>query len=103
MQQRKRLTTKQLLEIIQYFACDIEASKTTKLTMLNRNTINKYYKLFRYEIYLHSSREYYLSNTTCEIDESYFGPKRFHKDGKFQGIKKIIVFGIIERNANVFT
>ena len=88
MQQRKRLSTKQLLEIIQYFACDIEASKTAKLTMLNRNTINKYYKLFRNEIYSHSPREYYLGNTTCEIDESYFGSKRFHKDGKLQGLKK---------------
>ena len=81
MQQRKRLSTKQLLEIIQYFACDIEDSKTAKLIMLIRNTINKYYKLFRNEIYSHSPRKYFLSNFTCEIDESYFGAKRFHKDG----------------------
>ena len=46
MQQRKRLSTKQLLEIIQYFAVDIEATKTAKLTALNRNTVNKYYQLF---------------------------------------------------------
>ena len=103
MQQRKRLSTKQLLEIIQYFAVDIEATKTAKLTALNRNTVNKYYQLFRKEIYSHSPRNFYLINTTCEIDESYFGPKRFHKDGIFQGLKKIIVFGIIERNGNVFT
>ena len=81
MQQRKRLLAKQLLEIIQYFACNIEASKTAKLTMLNRNTINKYYKLFRNELYSHSPRKYYLSNFICEIDESYFRAKRFHKDG----------------------
>ena len=70
------------------FSCDIEASKTAKLTMLNRNTINKYYKLLCNELYSHSPRKYYLSNTTCEIDESYFGAKRFHKDGKLQGLKK---------------
>lgn len=104
MQQRQRLSSEIMHSLLRCFASDIEASKASKITLLNRNTVNKYYKLFRQEIYSNYERNFYLKGTTCEIDESYFGPRRFRgSNGKLTGTKKIIVFGIIERNGRVFT
>ena len=103
MKQRKRLRAEQFKELLRCFAADIEATKTAQICFLNKNTVNKYYKMFRQEIYKYSFK-YYLKNTTCEIDESYFGPRRFRNcDGKLEGKKKIIVFGIIERGGCAYT
>ena len=86
------------------FCIDIEASKTALLLKLNRNTINRYYGLFRQAIFDHQTREFNRLIGVVEIDESYFGPRRPRgvptKRGR--GTHKQPVFGIFERGGRVY-
>ena len=90
------------------FCIDIEASKTSELLKINRNTINRFYLIFRKAIYY--DRMNHLSNFTggtVEFDESYFGGKRkrgFHgKLKRGRGTQKKPVFGIYKRSGEVYT
>jgi transposase len=90
------------------FCVDIDATKIAKLLGINRNTINRFYLIFRKAIYYDRSKHISkLTNSTIEFDESYFGGKRkrgFH--GKLKrgiGTIKKPVFGIFKRNGEVYT
>ena len=102
-----KLTPYTLKKIIRHFCVDIDASKTAILLSLNRNTINKYYTLFRQLIYAQRQRELRALSGAVEVDESYFGPRRprgndvVSKRGR--GTHKQPVFGILERNGKVYT
>jgi transposase len=81
---------------------DIDAQKTATILDLNRNTINKYFKLFREAIMIHQLMRFKkITSGTAEIDEGYFGAKRkrgFHgKLKRGRGTTKQPVFGIIKR------
>ncbi|MGI6781517.1 MAG: IS1595 family transposase [Acholeplasmataceae bacterium] len=100
--QRHRLKHSELDKILRCFSEDLTATQASKLLIINRNTINKYYNLFRKLIYTHYKRNFYFKNTVVEIDESYYGSKRVRlKNGKLS--KKLIVLGIIERGGNAYT
>jgi transposase len=109
-----------LKKIIHCFCLDIDATKTAELVDLNRNTVNKYFMLFRESIELNQlnllqsqsqlqpnsedNSEAQLSTKltgTVELDESYFGRSRargFHgKLKRGRGTNKIPIFGIIQR------
>ena len=99
---RSRISEKKFREIVKLFAIDLEATKIAKLTHLNRNTINRYLKLFRERIAEDSEQQRPLSGEV-EVDESYFGPRRVRgKRGRGAG-GKTIVFGIFKRNGKVYT
>jgi hypothetical protein len=90
------------------FCVDIDATKTAKLLGINRNTINRFYLIFRKAIYYDRSKHISkLTNSTIEFDESYFGGKRkrgFHgKLKRGRGTIKKPVFGIFKRNGEVYT
>jgi transposase len=59
-----------------HFCVDVDATKTALLTGLNRNTINRYFRLFREAVYLHQSFKLDKLIGEVELDESYFGGKR---------------------------
>jgi len=107
MIRNSKLSTYQIKKIIQCFCLNIEANKSAVLLKLNRNTINRWYGLFRQAIYLHQSglKEKLLGN--IEVDESYFGARRmrgFHgKLKRGRGTLKQPVFGIFERQGRVYT
>ncbi|MCL0068979.1 IS1595 family transposase, partial [Thermodesulfovibrionales bacterium] len=86
---------------------DIEASKTAILIGLNRNTINRYYQLFRKVIFLNQTNELRKLNSEIELDESYFGSRRIRgnkcKLKRGRGTRKQPVFGIFQRNGRVYT
>lgn len=74
---------------------------------LNRNTINRWYGLFRQVIY---GRQAALKDKLVgrvEVDESYFGAKRQRgRQGKLKrgrGTLKQPVFGVFEREGRVYT
>jgi len=46
------------------------------LTGLNRNTINRWYLIFRKAIYAWQHKEFEKIIGEAEVDESYFGAKR---------------------------
>ena len=106
MKYNSKLSTYQLKKIIRHFCADIEASKTALLIGFNRNTVNRRYGIFRYEIHLYQTGLKELLYGSIEVDESYFSAKRrrgFH--GKLKrggGTLKQPVFGIFERNDRVY-
>ena len=70
------LSEYKLKKILRYFCEDITASKTASLLKINRNTINRYYNLFRQKIVASNMGEGKLFSGEIEVDESYFGAKR---------------------------
>ncbi len=92
-------------KIISCFCLDLTAVQTSKLLGLNRNTINKYFNIFRKVIYQYqvSQKKQFIGKV--EIDESYFGPRRIpgKMSKKGRGTHKQPVFGIFERNGRVYT
>jgi len=93
-------------KLIWCFCVDVEASKVSLIVKLNRNTVNRFYKIFRTLIYYHQQKEFKRVITgEEECDEAYFGAKRLKgvpgKRGR--GTHKQPVFGIYERNGRVYT
>ena len=95
-----------LKKLVWHFVVDIEASKTSLIVPVNRNTVNRYYHLFRTFIYYHQKEEFKrVIKGEAEADEAYFGGKR--KRGvpgkRGRGTDKQPVFGIFERKGRVYT
>jgi len=88
--------------IVKCFANDLSATQTANLTGINRNTINRYYTLFRERIVQIQNRESPLSGE-IELDESYFGARRVRGKRGRGAAGKTIVFGLLKRNDKVYT
>jgi transposase len=100
-----KISSHKIGKILRHFCIDVDATKTAKLTGINRNTVNRYFGLFREAIYWHRCNELRRIVGVVELDESYFGPKRRRgvpgKRGR--GTDKQPVFGIFERGGAVYT
>lgn len=96
-----------LKKIIKHFCVDVSATSAAKLLGLNRNTINRYYLIFREAIYDHQMEKFHLMFGEIELDESYFGARRKRgfkgKLKRGRGTLKQPVFGILQRNGEVYT
>jgi transposase len=105
MLSRAKISRYKLKKLVQLFSLDIQADKTAILATVNRNTVNRWYMLFRKVIYLHRTTERRKLTGEIEVDESYFGPRRIRgratKRGR--GTHKQPVFGVFERNGAVYT
>ena len=94
---------------MKHFCVDIPASKTATLLEINRNTINRYYGLFREALFWHQNilGEQYVMHEDVEADESYFGARRVRgrhgKRKRGRGTNKQPVFGLLERDGKVYT
>ncbi len=88
-------------EILMYFCEDETATKTSKYTKINRNTINRIFNLLRRRIV-----EYSINNTPSngefEVDESYFGAKRVRGKRGRGAAGKTPVFGLLKRKGKVY-
>ena len=89
-------------KIISYFCEDIDASKTSRLLDINRNTINRYFNLFREAIFKDSLSEEVEMLGEFELDESYFGAKRVRGKRGRGAAGKTPVFGLLKRDGNVY-
>ena len=100
-----KLSRYKIKKIIECFCIDIEASKTAQLLKINRNTINRYFNIFRNALFEHQTQEFQCLIGIIEVDESYFGSRRPRgvptKRGR--GTHKQPVFGIFERGGRVYT
>lgn len=107
MKYNSKLSIYKLKKIIKYFCIDIDATKTALLLGINRNTINRWFAIFRQEIYEYQTNQKRLLYGEIGLDESYFGAKRqrgFHgKLKRGRGTLKQPVFGIFERDGRVYT
>ena len=102
-----KISKYKLKKIIKYFCVDILASKTSELIGINRNTINRYYNIFRKIIYIQQTEDLIKIFGKAEVDESYFGASRIRgnhtKLKRGRGTIKQPVFGILERCGKVYT
>jgi len=99
-----KLSKYKIRKILSCFCVDIPASKTAILLKINRNTINRYYNIFRdiitHEMYQSSSLQNPLDGE-FECDESYFGAKRVRGKRGRGAAGKTPVFGLLKRGGQV--
>jgi transposase len=100
-----KISAYKIKKIMWCFCLDLTATQTSKLLRINRNTINRFYNIFRENIF---NKQICLMKEfvgEIELDESYFGPRRIKgvatKRGR--GTHRQPVFGIYERNGRVYT
>jgi len=99
---RSKISEKKIRQIMELFAHDLDASQITKITSLNRNTINRYLTEIRIRISEYCQLQSPFKGE-IEVDESYFGARRV-KGKRGRGAHgKTIVFGIFKRNGKVYT
>ena len=97
-----KISERKLREIIRYFARDLTASDTSRLSSISIRSINNIYLKLRKRIVQECEQLAPLKGV-IEIDESYFGPHRIRgKRGRGAG-GKTIVFGIFKRGDKVYT
>lgn len=101
-----KLSDFKVKKIIWSFCVDVDATKTSLIVDVNRNTVNRFYQLFRTLIWYHQLREFKRTiKGGAECDEAYFGGKRRRgvPGKRSRGTNKQPVFGIFERNGRVYT
>lgn len=98
-----KISKKTIKEILKCFCLELTAVQTAKILNLNRNTIDRYYQLFREKIIDFQNDNLKKLSGEIEIDESYFG-SRHRGDKRGRSTKaKIPVVGILKRNGKVYT
>lgn len=95
-----KISDYKLKKLIHCFCEDLTALQSAKLLNLNRNTVNRYYRIFREKIASYQESTSNGFSGEVELDESYFGARRGKKG---RGTDKIPVFGILKRNGKVYT
>ena len=101
-QKCSKISERKFREILRYFALDLTASDTARLTGISVRSINNIYIKIRYRLANESEKQTPFSGV-IELDESYFGPKRI-RGKRGRGAKgKTIVFGILKRDDKVYT
>jgi transposase-like protein len=97
------LSDAKVREIIRCFCLDLTSTKTSILTNINRNTINRYFSLLREAIFKNSlSDEIHRGSGEFELDESYFGARRIRGKRGRGAAGKTIVFGVLKRDDKVY-
>ena len=100
-----KLTPQKIREVLKLFLWDFTATQTSVLLEISRNTINRYYAIFREEIVrisIEESSKFWKEFWEFEVDESYFGARRVRgKRGRWAAWKNP-VFGLLKRNWNVY-
>lgn len=107
MLKHSKISEYKIKKIMTHFCVDITADKTALLLGMNRKTVNRFYQMFREAIYIHQMEKFQSMVGEVEVDESYFGAKRIRwfrgKRKRWRWTLKQPVFGIFERNGEVYT
>ena len=99
---RSKITESKFREIVRHFSLDIGANNISKLTRLNRNTVNRYLYLIRKRIAEFCEQKSPFHGE-IEVDESYFGGKRIKGKRGRGAYSKTPVSGILQRGGKVYT
>ena len=99
---RSRISEAKIREIVRYFAADLTALQTAQLSGTNRNTINRFYRALRERILLACEAQRPMFGI-IEVDESFFGARRVKGKRGRGAYGKTVVFGIFERDGQVYT
>jgi transposase len=97
----RKLSNYRLKKLLMCFCEDLTATQTSKVSGINRNTVNRYYRILREKIDAYQESINGGFRGEIELDESYFGGKGKGRRGR--GTAKIPVFGILRRNGRVYT
>ena len=97
-----KLSKYKIKKILRCFCEDLDATKTAKILDINRNTINRYFNIFREKILEISPIEGKRESGIFELDESYFGAKRVRGKRGRGAAGKTPVFGLLKRDGKVF-
>ena len=99
---RSRISEKKIREVLRYFAADLTALQTAELSGLNRNTINRIYRGLRERMLIACEAQRPMFGI-IEVDESFFGAKRVKGRRGRGAYGKTVVFGVFERDGQVYT
>lgn len=72
---RSRISEVKVRELVHYFAADLTALQAASLGVLNRNTVNRFYRDLRERILLACEAQRPLFGV-AEVDNSFFGARR---------------------------
>ena len=98
-----KLSDRAIAKILSCFCLELTAVQTSKQLHLNRNTIDRYYGIFREKIVKYQEVQRRKFRGSIEIDESYFGSRRRGDKRGRSAARKIPVIGILKRNGVVYT
>ena len=99
---RSRISEGKVRELVRYFAADLTALQAATLSGLNRNTVNRFYRGLRERILAACEAQRPLFGIV-EVDESFFGTRRVKGRRGRGAYGKTVVFGIFERQGQVYT
>jgi len=98
-----KLSDYQIKKILKKFCLELTAVQAAEDLSYNRKTIDNYYNLFRLKIVEHQEKQKVKLRGHIEIDESYFGSRRFGDPRGRSTATKIPVIGLLKRNGLVYT
>jgi len=96
------ISERKFRQLLRCFCEDLPAVRTASMTGLNRNTVNRIYKLLRQRLAQQCEHASPFKGEV-EVDESYFGARRIPGKRGRGALGKTIVFGIFKRNGKVYT
>ena len=94
-----KLSQNKILQLKKAFLLNASARKTAETLKLNRNTVNRYFKIFRENISKNISKKKQKLSGEVEIDEMYYGKKKGSIGRNTNG--KVILFGLKQRDGKV--
>ncbi|PIR96298.1 MAG: IS1595 family transposase ISTaba1 [Candidatus Doudnabacteria bacterium CG10_big_fil_rev_8_21_14_0_10_42_18] len=98
-----KLSTFKIKKIISCFSNELTAVQSAKQLELNRNTVDRFFTLFREAIAEYQEDQKIKFRGNVEIDESYFG-SRHHGDKRGRSTeRKIPVVRLLKRKGQVYT
>lgn len=102
---RIRVSKSKFQLLMRCFLSDVNATQTSQIYLLNRNTINRYFNFFRDLVVQDQNEARANANiyNGIEVDESYFGARRQRGKRGRGASNKIIVFGLLKRQGRVYT
>ncbi len=100
---KSHLEVKKTRELLKLFCEDLSATSASRLSWINRNTVNDWYNYIR-EIILQESlkTDQEIRNWIIEIDESYFWPKRIRWKRWCWAGNKVKVLWLLKRKWKVY-
>ena len=97
-----KLSEARFRAVVKGFAADLTALQTAQLCGVNRNTVNRIYRGLRERIFIDCEAQPPFFGVV-EVDESFFGARRVKGKRGRGAYGKTIVFGIFERDGQVYT
>ena len=97
-----KLSEARIRTVVKCFAADLTALQTAQIAGLNRNTVNRIYRGLRERILAACEAQRPVFGIV-EVDESFFGTRRVKGKRGRGAYGKTVVFGIFERDGQVYT